>query len=222
MAIQALPEDDADFAAERESLYAKIDEHRKDMLETKPIGARIDSAREAVGRAQGRKADATQAFSLAQQVMAAAEAEVDKIAAELAELEAALAHTPGQEQSPSDSIEGVTQQMSTIMASIKSNAFVDPVHVQQAEAHIAQFINGFQSTMIHANAARAASDAHVRRRMQGKQEAPSDGSLPTPTEPFVTHKLAGKQPGKRVITELFAATPQNKRVFRRPATTDDI
>ena len=62
-ALNALPVDDMDFADERGMLSRRISELRQELTETKPIGARIDSARDALQRAHARKSDAAHALA---------------------------------------------------------------------------------------------------------------------------------------------------------------
>ena len=92
-AVSHLPED-PEFDPQREALATKISELKRELTDAKPIGARIDGARAALQRSQDRRADAQCALALAQKVVEAADAEVDKIAADLCDFESALAHSP--------------------------------------------------------------------------------------------------------------------------------
>eukprot|EP00973_Karenia_brevis_P008119 1099931-Karenia_brevis.AAC.1 len=78
--------DEPIFAEQRRSLASKAEELKHEIVEANPIGARIDGARAALLRAQGRRAEAVQALQLAQEVVRSADEDVDKISTELAEL----------------------------------------------------------------------------------------------------------------------------------------
>ena len=67
-ALIALPADDPDFAEERAVLNGKVDALKKGIAESKPIGARIDRARDTLLRAHARKAEAAEALRLASEL----------------------------------------------------------------------------------------------------------------------------------------------------------
>ena len=93
-ALRAMPEDDEDFANERNAITAKIAETKAGMAENKPIGARIHAARRRLTRAQQRAKEAAAALEMAQRVVEESDVEIACIECELHDLEAALAHAP--------------------------------------------------------------------------------------------------------------------------------
>ena len=93
-ALRAMPEDDEDFANERNAITAKIAETKAGMARNKPIGARIDAARRRLTRAQQRAKEAATALEMAQRVVEDSDVEIACIECELHDLEAALAHAP--------------------------------------------------------------------------------------------------------------------------------
>jgi len=205
-AIALLPSD-PDFDWQRDALRGKVSDMKREISDAKPIGARIDGARAALQRSQERRAEAERALALAQAVVSAAEAETDKIAGELAELEAALAHShqeaaeavPSLSSSP---VEALGVQLAQFLSALKADEHVDPTHFSQAEAHVNQLIAGFEATLSHAGLAREAA-GKPPRRLAGKQAPPQQG-LPAPSEPVEpSTRLTGKQPPKRVITDFF-------------------
>ena len=111
--------------------------------------------RKALERAQKRRSEAVRALEFAQEVVSAANAEVDKIVAELADLESALARAPTQEQAApasicgayaSKPISGLHHQLQAVLAHLKSDSRIDPSLIAMAEAHSAQLLEGFRAT----------------------------------------------------------------------------
>ena len=161
---------------------------------------------------------------LAQDAVSAADAETDKLACELAELEAALAHAPPEAMDtapPVCSLDMLGSQLKQYISALKADAHVDPAHLTHAEAHVSQLIGGFEATLQHAGRAREAAGL-PNRRLVGKQDAPAR-DVPVPTEPLdVGHRLVGKQQPKRVITDFFKvrAAPYPAVGFPAPAAAE--
>ncbi len=153
-ALAHLP-DEPIFEDQRKSLVAKADALKQEISETKPIGRRIDNARAALERAKGRRTEATQWLQLVQGVARAAEEEVDRIAAELDELEAALAKAPGDTViAPEEPTAVLHQQLRDLLEHIRNDPHVDPALVTMAEAHSSQLLRGFRATISAATQAR--------------------------------------------------------------------
>ncbi len=148
-ALAHLP-DEPIFEDQRKSLAAKAAALKQEISETKPVGRRIDGARTALERAQKRRAEATRALQLAQDVARAAAEEVDKIAAELDELESALAKAPAvsifgpPEVNP---VEGLHKQLCAVLAHLKADPRIDPVLVRLAEENSSRLLQGFRATL---------------------------------------------------------------------------
>ena len=75
-ALRAMPEDDEDFANERNAITTKIAETKAGMAENRPIGARIDAARQRLTRAQQRAKEAAAALEMAQRVVEESDVEI--------------------------------------------------------------------------------------------------------------------------------------------------
>ena len=222
-AIALMPAE-PEFEQQCEALRAKAAALRREIIDAKPIGARIDGTRAALQRAQDRKAEAVRTLVLAQDAVSAADAETGKLACELAELEAALAHAPPEAMDtapPVCSLDMLGSQLKQYISALKADIHIDPAHLTHAEAHVSQLIGGFEATLQHAGRAREAAGL-PNRRIVGKQDAPAS-DVPVPTELVdVGHRLVGKQQPKRVITDFFKvrAAPYPAVGFPAPAAAE--
>ncbi len=211
-AMAHLPDEPA-FSEQRASLLAKADALKQERSEAKPIGARIDGARARLERAQKRRAEAVRALELAQDVVKAADAEVDKIAAELEELESALAKAPAQPgtepATEKGHVQALREQLCAVLTHLKANPRVDPALVNLAEAHSAQLLQGFQVTLSAAESVRLAGD---------NQEAPKTRARVKTTllravnaNRSVRTRVIGKRTAKvRALGDFFPATASSK------------
>ena len=87
-------------------------------------------------------------LALAQDAVSAADAETDKLALELAELEAALAHAPPEAMDtapPVCSLDMLGSQLKQFISALKADEHIDPAHLSHAEAHVSQLIGGFEA-----------------------------------------------------------------------------
>ena len=222
-AIALMPAE-PEFEQQCEALRAKVTALRREIIDAKPIGARIDGTRAALQRAQDRKAEAVRTLVLAQDAVSAADAETDKLALELAELEAALAHAPPEAMDtapPVCSLDMLGSQLKQFISALKADEHIDPAHLSHAEAHVSQLIGGFEATLQHAGRAREAAGL-PNRRLVGKQDAPAR-DVPVPTDqPDTGFRLVGKQPPRRVITDFFKkrAAPYPAVGFPAEATAE--
>ena len=189
--LELLETDDTDMRA---LLLAKIESVKATIVEAKPIGQRIDETRNFLERAHARGRSAVLALHAAEAAMEAATSEIDRAAAELLELEAALAHAP--EPSCDAASRGTTQELSQVLnallAHMKADPMVDPSLVRLAQAHSAQLLNGFQHTIAAMQAAHVEPPAPMRRKV-GKQSASASAAAVNPAGK-VRSRLAGKRP----------------------------
>ena len=127
-ALRAMPEDDEDFANERNVITVKIAETKAGMAENKPIGARIDVARRRLTRAQHRAKEAGAALEMAQRVVEESDVEIACIEGELHDLEAALAHAPAvpAEICTDNTVDAVSAQLQRLLNILKEDPGVDP------------------------------------------------------------------------------------------------
>ena len=140
------------------------------MAENKPIGARIDAARQRLTRAQQRAKEAAAALEMAQRVVEESDVEIACIECELHDLEAALAHVPAvpAEICADSTVDAVSAQLQRLLNILKEDPGVDPNLVSLATAHCAQLIAGFQHAFKEVERQRGLQ-ADPPRRMRGKQ-----------------------------------------------------
>jgi len=212
-ALHWLPED-PDFDEQRAVLHSKIEELKQGIHETVPIGARIDSARGLVVRAQKRQAAAQQASALAAAAAEAADVEVAKAMSELEDLEAALAKAPPPPViGEAAHMDAMTSHIDAALAQLSSSPGVDPAHVGHAQEYAQRFIAGMRKTFEHAKAPAAAGASPSRRRAFGKFGSSFTlGSIP----PMHAHR--GTRPAaKRPAADFFEEERTRPRQRSRSA-----
>ena len=158
-----LPLGDA-FWEVRESVSIKIQERKKLLVKSQPIGAQVDACRELVSRCLARKEQARVGVELAQHTYALADSEITAAQKDLAALESELAQaehkdTPMQDQ-PS-SLEGLACSMQRVLADMRDGGIVPEEAVTDAERHMKSLMGGIQSiaAAVHASTATPATAA---------------------------------------------------------------
>ena len=143
-ALDALP-DDAKFCKEREILAARIKEHKKKLIDSKPIGARIDGCKAVLARAVARRQSALKGTELAQAALKQADDEVATYTTELAALEAEVARvnaasTPG--ANDGNSLESLAKALQKVLEEMGSSNRV-PVHlINETQASMKVLFDG--------------------------------------------------------------------------------
>ena len=172
LALQALPDGPA-FASSRSAIQANIQREKESIRDAKPMGVRMDGARDALARAQNRRAEAAKALELAQATVEAADKEIAEYTANVKELERAIAVAPDVPMEaaldPKDVLTSIEAQLQTLVGTLQSDVNVNPLHTEAAGQHVAALIQGFEKTIELAAAARTAA---VPRRLRGKQLPP--------------------------------------------------
>jgi len=176
----------------RETMNAKIAEHRQALALSKPVGQRLDGCKAALGRAQGRLAAAEEAAKLAEEAMIAAAEEVRKLQAEHAVLQAQVAEQGGDaEDEPSAPLDSLQQQLRSSVRMLKEIEGMDPEVIQDAEVECAAIMSKFEATVAMMEKRVAETRAAVKRRHSTKS-APVLGS-DTPILEEDRRRLNGKQ-----------------------------
>ena len=179
--LATIPESEGELRA---TIEARIKAKKDELTAGKPVGARLDQARAALQRAQGRQQDAQAAIEAAMALKAVADAEVAQHAAEVHELEASFATAPCVEADAP--LQHMQKLMCGMIEGLKQDPFVDPSHVESATQHCKQLIDGFTTTL-------AEAAKHKQRTADAEMGAPST-------------RRAGKQPlGPDVTTVLLRA-----------------
>ena len=207
--LASLPEEE-EFQTLRDSLSEKLESLKSSISDSKPIGARIDAARAMLGRAQQRRAEAERAKQLADTCLQSANDEVDRVATELASLEAALAAAPTASTSnETESCSSGTNRLDHLQATLEGfltelgqNDHVAESLTQEAALHCQRLVSGLRGTLKAANEAEKA--AKNPKRMVGKQPNPTVATHPTPAGRVV------RKESRRTLDEWFRGSAEKK------------
>ena len=152
-----LPEGE-EFDAERASLNQKLLVAKRGVTAAKPIGARIDTCRDALMRAQQNHAQAEQAVALAVAARDAAAQKVATIQSDLAELEQAViqrdAEVDDSGNTPTgnhNSIMQMTQSLQAVFSEMNASGTVPAHVVAQTEGFMKQLLDGVQLIAMQAS-----------------------------------------------------------------------
>ena len=176
------------FTGTREAMATQVAVKKKQLMDCKPIGQRLDNKRSALGRSQKRLAQAKESLQLAQIAVEAATLEENQLTQELAELEASVASAPSATEVPG--LESLEQQLIAAVNQLKQMESLQPsVLTGGGGARQCGLLLGrFQSTLEAAAKFAEATSSQAKRRLTSKQ-------TPTPPLPSIPpHRLDGKQP----------------------------
>ena len=172
-----------EFADARSQMMQQIENKRKLIIDSKPIGQRIDNSREALSRARKRFSQAQEAAALARAAVSSAAEEEAKLQQELIDLEASVATgTP-----PPPLLEALEQQLLAAVEALGQLGSIHPCAVAEAREQAQILLSKFKCTM---SAAANVDTDTPSKRLEGKQP-------PTPTSTAATRRLNGKQAPKR-------------------------
>ncbi|CAK0884901.1 unnamed protein product, partial [Prorocentrum cordatum] len=223
-ALAAIPEGDAKLATERASLATRLTDAKRQLPGSKPIGARIDGARAALGRARQRQAEAEQAVAAALQLQHTVACEVTALETELQELEASLTTEAPIEATatPESQAHAILGQM---IDQLTADEYVHPGHVEVAKTHVRQLFAGCRGTPQQAEATRAAAAGTPLVPKEVRHTTKSPPAAPLPAKPGTLVRHSGKQPRKELITDYFSKRKLIKSIGKEtaglPATSKD-
>ncbi|CAK0905350.1 unnamed protein product, partial [Prorocentrum cordatum] len=200
-ALKALPDVQC-LQEERMTLQAKISQQKAILRGPEPVGARLDNAMAALGRAQQRNAECKTALQLAQEAMEVSNSEITRLNQEVASLKAEFAEEGhhaskrGHSPSPTETLKETSGHLEKLLAMLSSGAALPKEHVEQAKAYSDQLLRGFQTCIATMEAQENQALPEVRRRCNGKQPIPV---VPvSPPDPnlyeFKPVRHVGKQP----------------------------
>ena len=180
-AIAALPST-PEYAELRSQLALRVQGKKQAITKAKPLGMRMDSAKEYMARCQHRRESAGQALVLAQAAVQAAEAELAASASDLAEVEEEARTQHLLRDNGQNAIQSLVQAASRLLEEMKGSTLVGADLIAQTEEQCRILIGGVNK--IAAAATAATDDA------QAKNGVPSDG---TDTQ-SIRRRINGKQP----------------------------
>ncbi|CAK0868120.1 unnamed protein product [Prorocentrum cordatum] len=155
-----------DFGYQAAELEGRLAEKRAELQALRLIGQRLDGTRAALERSRKRRGQAEQAMALAQSTLTAAVEEEKSLAAQLAELEAAV----GSDATPAEaSLVTLGEQLAAAVEQARSFENVGPAVGDEAQHESEALLARFQATLQAAEAAMHAAKTAVPRRLNGKQ-----------------------------------------------------
>ena len=197
--LAAVPESEAETRAMIEGRLSSLRAQLTN-AKPKPVGARMDAARDALQRAASRRDDAREAVAAAQALLATCEAEVAKYEDDVKQLEAELAQPVDTDTGEiTDPWLNAQTYLTGLVDKLKSDPYVPAEHASSAADHVSRLFTGFAETIKQAQASRRAAAAAARpARMKGKQSSPE--------QPGRLVRHVGKQSPKRLMTDYFTVT----------------
>ena len=166
--------DNPRMQAVAQSISDMIAEVRSDIAACQPIGVRIDSAREAVQRAEKRAAQAREARTLAQSAVEAADIELAAYREDVTNLEAMIATaSSGEEPGVAANITELAKVMESTLLQMSALGGCRAEHVDEAKARSRQLLAGLVQMQ------------HVAVNHTEQQQAPeAAASAAVPDSPF--------------------------------------
>ena len=175
----------------RASIEAQIAAKKRLIIESKPVGARLDACKLALMRADRRKEQAREAVSLAQATLISAEEEHAKLAIDLTQLEAAVssqveASSPGENMS--SAMEAVQGGFNLLLGQLKGCDGAQEEHIKEAEKRMTELFMGMQTMLT---------------KLSPEQDSEMKDSSGQPTEPNTRRRLTSKVPAETTVYQIF-------------------
>jgi len=219
VALGSLPEEPS-YQAARDTLVSQIREHKRLIMISKPIGARIDGCRSALERAQRRREKAQETLAEAIAASDASQAEVLMLERDLLDLEQHFAAHP---EEASQSLTLVQTACSKLVEQLAANQ-VDAGHIAEAKQLISNLVTGFQSLLstpaMCANAAQQTSTpaAHVPTRSAHPARCYSHNDWVNAQAAGASGGQASNPTSTYAVAAQAIATPVTPAAATRPVT----
>ncbi|CAK0815072.1 unnamed protein product, partial [Prorocentrum cordatum] len=211
-ALEIYKDDTAD--PEHARLTQQISDVKAEISALKPLGAKLDGARQALQRASARREEADKALAAATLLRDTAEAEEASAKEAVAALESQVSPLDN-----TDLMTSIQAQLHQLIGALKSDPGVHATHIANAEKHVHDLFAGFQSVFQHAKDCHAhqekvagLAEGRPPYRHVGKHPLPT--SLPEPSVPSHRVRQNGKQPPKEVPDDVFRR-PRTRQAPRR-------
>jgi len=207
--IELCKDDEADPV--RHDLVQKIAATKAELSSKKPLGAQLDSARQALSRATARREEADKALAAAQLLLDTAVSEEVAAKAEVTNLESMVVPSDGH----TDLMASIQTQLAQLLSSMREDGNIPAEHIANAEKHVSELVLGFtevhkqaEARKNHAAKTEALALGTPPHRLRGKKPLPA---MP-PLAEIPSHRVRNlkKQPGKMVPDNVFE-TPYRGR-----------
>ena len=199
----------------RLDLVQKVAATKAELSAKKPLGAQLDSARQALQRATSRREEADKALAAAQLLRDTAVSEETSAKAEVANLESMVVPPDAQ----TDLMASIQTQLAQLLSSMKDDGNIPAEHIANAEKHVSELVLGFTEVYKQATALKdhaAKSDALAKgiptNRLRGKKALPA--SIPLPEIPTHPVRNLRKQPGKIALDNVFQSIHRGRGAVR--------
>ncbi|CAK0894210.1 unnamed protein product [Prorocentrum cordatum] len=217
-ALEIYKDDTAD--PEHARLTQQISDVKAEISALKPLGAKLDGARQALQRASARREEADKALAAAALLRDTAEAEEASAKEAVAALESQVSPLDN-----TDLMTSIQAQLHQLIGTLKSDPGVHATHIANAEKHVHDLFAGFQSVFphakdYHAHQEKVAGLAEGRPPYRHVGKHPLPTSLPEPSVPSHRVRQNGKQPPKEVPDDVFRR-PRTRQVASASAKTLD-
>ncbi|CAK0877917.1 unnamed protein product, partial [Prorocentrum cordatum] len=211
-ALEIYKDDTAD--PEHARLTQQISDVKAEISALKPLGAKLDGARQALQRASARREEADKALAAATLLRDTAEAEEASAKEAVAALESQVSPLDN-----TDLMTSIQAQLHQLIGTLKSDPGVHATHIANAEKHVHDLFAGFQSVFqhakdYHAHQEKVAGLAEGRPPYRHVGKHPLPTSLPEPSVPSHRVRQNGKQPPKEVPDDVFRR-PRTRQAPRR-------
>ena len=174
----------------RGNIKAQIQELKREITKSRPLGAQVDTCKSAMDRAERRKSEALDAMAAAKLQIEEADAEITRLQEELKDLQSMVQAHPSAHadaEDGGDCMEVMVSAMQRVMEEMRSSGRVAPQLIAQAEKDAEKLTNGIGAIAALARTAAPAVHARAHARTGGPQ-APSGGRASPP---------AGARPTRR-------------------------
>ena len=145
--LESIPQEEY-FASARKDIESRLARAKSDLQALRPVGARLDAARQAVQRAQQRADDAKAAVDMAIKVHDKASLDLETSKQALTDMEKEWDASIKTEAPPQ--MTTFKDTLTNMMDLLRAQPGVDATHVQQASDHMEQLFYGFEKVMEHA------------------------------------------------------------------------
>ena len=133
-------------AQRSEDIILRIADMKRSLIQSKPIGARLDSSRAFVKRCQDRRDAALSALTLARSTVEESEIALAEGLSFLSALEAEMAPPdPAMSISGPDSLESMATSLSRVIAEMKSACAIPPELIAETEMHMQHLMTGVRT-----------------------------------------------------------------------------
>ena len=191
IALSALPDKD-DFKEARQHLTLQKETVKKQIIEAKPMGARMDGCKAALERAVKRRHQAVEALEAAKAAVMEADRHVTSKEAELKQLEAeARASVLSEERPKGTCLDELENSMTKVLQEMEGSGHVQEMHLKEAYGSMSKLFVGLKGISRQAYAQSNTQKGPNILEMLGAVQAPVPVGVPMSAGPSDTQAKNG-------------------------------